>query len=152
MFVGNEGFLDMEAFPFTEAEWADVKDATLLVINATLSDDRVLHASHRIGLFDVLEALKTRYGNHPVLLETKADFTADDEECTELYLRAIHIAEEYSLPTLSIRLSLSRLLLDGDNILDAKKQLLVCEGELDQGDPYERASWEEMINELKHTR
>lgn len=48
----------MEEFPFTEVEWAAVKDAGLPVVNAALADDPVLHASHLARLLDVLAGLR----------------------------------------------------------------------------------------------
>jgi hypothetical protein len=71
-------FCGVEAFPFTESEWASVQEAALLVVNAALVEDPVLRASHVSGLFDVLVDLRVRHGEHPVLLETQADFAEDD--------------------------------------------------------------------------
>jgi hypothetical protein len=36
----------VEPFPFTEAEWAAVKDATLRVVNAELAENPALRTSH----------------------------------------------------------------------------------------------------------
>jgi hypothetical protein len=42
---GGGGFRDMEAFPFTVAEWHRVKEAARPVVNATFAEDEVLRAS-----------------------------------------------------------------------------------------------------------
>jgi hypothetical protein len=135
----------VEAFPFTEAEWAAVSEAALPVVNATLADDAVLRASHLVELLDVLARLRSRHGNHSVLLETEADFVEDEAERLALYQRAVSIAVAHGLPTLSIRLSLAGLLLEMGQQGAARAELLACEGELCDGDDSERASWTELV-------
>jgi hypothetical protein len=100
------------AFPFTNAEWDVVQRAALPLVNATFAEDDVLRASCFSELKEVLGELRSRHGNHPVLLETEADFTEDDAERAAIYRKAITIATEHELPTLTIRLSLARELLD----------------------------------------
>lgn len=139
----------MEAFPFTEAEWAAVREAARPVVNAWLAEDTVLRASHLVGLLDVLAGLRARHGDHPVLLETEADFTEDDAERVARYRRAAEIAAAHGLPTLSIRLSLARVLLDSGEQGAALAGLLACEGELVEGDESERASWVELVAEAR---
>ena len=135
----------MKAFPFTEAEWAAVGEAALPVVNATLADDAVLRVSHLVKLLDVLARLRARHGDHPVLLETEADFAEDDAERLTLYQRAVSTAVAHGLPTLSIRLSLAGLLLEMGQRGAARDELLACEGELWDGDDSERASWAELV-------
>ena len=134
----------MEAFPFTEAEWEAVKDAALPVVNAGLADDPVPRASHLVGLLDVLARLRTRHGDHPVLLETQADFAEGDAERVALYRRAAGIASAHGLPTLSIRLSLAELLLELGRPVEAGDELVACQHELPNGDESDRASWAEL--------
>lgn len=139
----------MEAFPFTEAEWATVREAALPVVNAGLADDPVLRASHLNGLLDVLAGLQARHGDHPALLETLADFAEDDAERIALYRRAAAIAAGHDLPTLSIRLSLARVLLDAGEPGTALAELLACKGELGEGDDSDRASWAALVAEAR---
>lgn len=139
----------MKAFPFTEAEWNAVSDAALPVVNAGLAGDEVLGASHLLGLLDVLAGLRARYGDHPILLETEADFTEDDAERLGLYQRAVGIAVANDLPTLSIRLSLARLLELGQT-QQAAAELTACKRELPDADPSESASWSELAVEASH--
>lgn len=53
--------------------------ASLAIVNATFADDRVLAASAFVELRAVLRDLRTRYGDHPVLAETEADFASAGE-------------------------------------------------------------------------
>jgi hypothetical protein len=53
--VINGGRRGVEAFPFTEAEWAAVNDAVLPVVNATLTDDTAVRASPLVRLGICLE-------------------------------------------------------------------------------------------------
>jgi hypothetical protein len=137
----------VEVFPFTEVEWAALSDAALPVVNAGLAGDEVLGATHLVGLLDVLAGLRARYGDHPVLLETEADFTKDDAERVGLYRRAVGIAVAHGLPTLSIRLSLARVLLELGRPQEAAAELSACERELPDGDESERSSWSELAAE-----
>lgn len=147
--VGGGGLGEVEAWPFSELEWQAVRDAALPVINASLAGDAILEASHLGGLLDVLADLRARYGDHPVLLETEADFTEDDSESAALYQRAVGIAEANGIQTLSIRLSLARVLLDLNRPADAAAELLACEGELPGGDEFDQVAWLELVTETK---
>ncbi len=139
----------MEAFPFTKAEWDAVSHAALPVVNAGLADDDVLRASHLVGLLDVLAQLRARYGDHPVLLETEADFLEDHGQRLALYQQAVCNAVANGLPTLSIRLSLARLLLEMGRQSAARDELLACEGEVCEGDASERAEWAGLVAQSK---
>ena len=102
----------MEEFPFTEAEWATAREAIWGIVKAGSIEDTVVEASCLVELLEVLTTLRKRYGDHPVLLETEADFIDDESERIELYQRAIDIAIEEGLPTETIRESLIRLRLN----------------------------------------
>lgn len=135
----------MDPWPFTKAEWADVGDAALPVVNAGLAEDAVLRASHLIGLLDVLDGLRAKHGDHPVLLETEADFIKEDDERLTLYRRAVSVAEANDIQTLSIRLSLAQLLIDMGEPAAARSELLACEAELSVvGDASDRTEWAEL--------
>ncbi len=140
----------MEAFPFTVYEWATLSDAVLLVVNAGLAKDATLRAYYLVGLVDVLDSLRARHGNHPVLLETEGDFTEDDGERIALYQEAVGTASVHGLPTLSIRLSLAEVLLELGRPLEAAEELWACESELTGGDESEQASWSELAEKARH--
>jgi hypothetical protein len=137
----------MEAFPFTQAECVAVSDEALPIVNAGMADDAVVRASHLAGLLDALAGLRVRHGDHPVLLETEADFTEDDGERILLYQQAARIAVANALPTLSIRLSLALLLLDLGRRTAAREELLACETEVSKGDESDRKSWVNLLAE-----
>ena len=135
----------MEPFPFTEAEWETVRGASLNLLNATFANDSALAESFCAELFAVLGDLRLHHGEHPVLLETQADFTDDDFERAALYRRAITLAEANDIRTLSIRLSFARVLLDLDRKQAARVELLACEHELPRGDDSDRPDWAELL-------
>jgi len=83
----------MKAFPFDPLEWQKVGDVAHSLVNASLADDSILHASLFAELLGVLEGLRQRYGEHPVLLETAADFCDDLVPQLDLYRSAIRLAE-----------------------------------------------------------
>jgi len=99
----------MLEFPFTQDEWHEVSQHTLAVLNATLMDDEVLRSSKFVELQELLGAMRAKYGAHPVLLETEADFCDDPDQSLELYQAALAIARREGLPTDSIQDELSRL-------------------------------------------
>lgn len=135
----------MDSFPFSQSEWTAVKEAARPVVNACLADDDVLNASHLVRLLEVLAGLRSRYGAHPILLETEADFTEDDLRRTKLYRRAATIADAHGLPTLSIRLSLVPLLLEAGNADAARSELQACAGEVHSADESDRRSWGDLV-------
>lgn len=135
----------MDQFPFTAAEWKAVSDAGLQIANATFMDDSVLHASRLNDLLDVLSELREKYGDHPILLETEADFIHDDDhEQIALYRRAVSIAETHQLETLSIRIALARVLIETGGRAVALQELLACEAELPDADDGETRDWYEL--------
>lgn len=133
-------------WPFSESERNAVSEAALPVVNAGLVHDAVLRASCLLGLLDVLAGLRERHGEHPALLETEADFAEDDAERIALYRRAVSLAEANGIQTLTIRLSLSRVLLETGQRESALDELRACEGELTEvGDDSDRAEWTELF-------
>ena len=135
----------MEAFPFTEAEWQAVRDAAHFVVNAAMGEDPEVEASHLIELLDVLGNLRKCHGEHPILLETAADFAEEDDERLLLYQQAARVAAANGLSTLSIRLSLAELLVDLDQMGAARDELLACESELLTGAESDRIRWHELL-------
>jgi hypothetical protein len=139
----------MDLFPFTQADWQRVQEASLAVTNARLADDAVLSKSWFAELATVLEGLRERYGDHPILLETEADFADDPSTQLELYRSAIRLAEQNALPTLTIRISLARVLIeDFADPKQAKKELAACQVELSQNaDESEKKEWRELMHD-----
>ncbi len=138
----------MEAFPFTDAEWEPLKDLADSILNAHSADDEVLWASLRLEMLDLLGGLQKRHGDHPVLLETMADYMEDAAERIPLYRRAAEIAEAHGLPTLSIRLALTNVLVHdlGDSVA-ALEELHGCGSDAPDGCEIERREWASLLAE-----
>ena len=136
----------MADFPYSKAEWARVSEAARTVLNATFADDKVLRASGFAELRRVLSELRQRYGEHPVLLETEADFTDEPYQRVRVYHQAIALALASGWPTYSIRISLARVLLeDIEDAWQASHELSACRAEVaTRADDYEREQWEEL--------
>jgi hypothetical protein len=144
----------MDSFPFTNEEWLQVKESALTVLNASLAEDDVLRSSHEEELHCVLSQLKVKYGNHPVLLETEADYCDDPATQRDLYQQAIRQAESGQLATYTIRISLASVLLQDFNQPDqALAELLACQAELEPyADDSERREWTELVEECKRVK
>jgi hypothetical protein len=141
----------MVSFPFTQSEWQRVQDASTPLVNATLADDNVLHASLLEELLVVLGELRERYGEHPILLETEADFCDDPVLQRDIYRRAIELAEPNGLPTFTIRMSIASLLLEHFNDpKQAETALAACKAEvLQHADRYEKREWMELMRRCR---
>ena len=138
----------MEAFPFTDAEWDSLKPLAESILNASRADDDVLVASLKLDMLDQLEALRARHGDHPVLLETIADYTEDAAERATLYRRAMELAEAYGLPTLSIRLALAGVLIhDLGSSAAALDELHACGSDAPDGCEIERREWASLLED-----
>jgi hypothetical protein len=137
----------MDVFPFSAEEWRRVEEAALSVTNASLANDGAVRASHFQSLMEVLDDLRKCHGEHPVLRETEADFLDDPVLQRHTYRLAIQLAERNGLPTLSIRISLSRVLLeDFRDPKQAADELAVCRCELSQtADSTETQEWSELM-------
>jgi hypothetical protein len=149
-----EKYVPMDIFPFTQADWQRVNAAANAVTNATLTDDAVLYASKYSELEAVLEDLRERYGDHPILLETQADFHDAPSLQLDLYRSAIRLAEQNALPTLTIRLSLASLLLEEfADPKQAKKDLAACHSELSRyANESEKNEWRELMSKCREEK
>lgn len=120
-----------DPFPFSDTEW-----------------DRVKHSQTRRDLFRILEELRRKYGDHPVLLETEADFTKDKRRRRALYEQAIQAALAGGLDTFSIRTAFAwDLIWDFGEREQARKELLACEHELARADDSDREFWQSALAE-----
>jgi hypothetical protein len=137
----------MDDFPFDADEWAAVAEASSAVVNATILEDDVLRESRFAELQLILQTLSERYGEHPVLIETEADFTNDAACRRRLYVKAVSLAELNCLPTYTIRISLASLLRQEFNEPEtARNELLACENEvMTQGDKSQQDEWQELV-------
>ena len=141
----------MEAFPFSQSEWQKVQSVSCSIVNASAMNDDVLMDSSFAELVIILDELRERHGNHPILLETRADFCGDPLLKLDLYRSAIHLAEDNNLQTFTIRLSLAEVLLERFNDrVQAARELSACESEIiTKADDSERQTWAELIKQCK---
>jgi hypothetical protein len=144
----------MEPFPFTEEEWSEVGSATLAVTNATLADDHVLRDSAYLDLEDVIHKLCKKYGDHPVLLETLADFESDPALRIRQYQHAIRQAEQFELPTVTIRLALATDLIEEfGSSSEARRELMECKSELaGHDDKSDIETWSRVMRKCEQPR
>ncbi|MDY3558535.1 hypothetical protein R5W23_005655 [Gemmata sp. JC673] len=140
----------MEAFPFTSAEWDPLEDLADSILNASSYKDDALAESLRLELLERLAALRARHGDHPVLLETAADYTEAAAERAVLYRRAVEIAEAHGLPTLSIRTSFAPVLVKLGEPAAALEELQACGREAVSGDADEREGWFWELKDVPH--
>jgi hypothetical protein len=139
----------MEEFPFTIEDWERLREPASSIIYASFAlNDETLRASAFVELQEVLNELRAMYGEHPVLLETEADFARVPELSIPLYRVAIELAVQHNLRTLSIRLALARTLGIIDQYDAAMHELTRCQGELLDASDDERESWTDQIAEL----
>jgi hypothetical protein len=142
----------MEAFPFTKEEWASIMEVTHAIVNASAAEDDVLQASCFEELRCVLAALQDKYGAHPILLETEADFADEPSECVALYEQAKQGALAGGLRTYTIRISMARVLVEemGDRAR-ALEELLACREEvMAYADDFERGEWQDLHDKCAH--
>ena len=136
----------MERFPFTKREWRVVRDAAREVADATTGGLPSRRAARLADFKTALNALRDKHGEHPALLETEADFTTDPPTAVALYRRAEELAAANGLPTLSIRISLARLLVeDLGQPAAARVALVACEPELAAAGVIESECWKELM-------
>ena len=138
----------MDEFPFTEEEWEQVSQSGMAIGSASMMDDAALGASHFVELQAVLHDLRKRYGRHPVLLETEADFCHDPGASCALYAEALQIARDNQLPLASICISYASTLIDRtDDFTYAKQLLELCRAEALQEESLKR-EWDELNNRV----
>jgi hypothetical protein len=73
-------------------DWDAVHALACDVANAAVADDDVLLASKNAALLDLLFKLKEKYGDHPAILATIADYLDDPDDRRALYTKALSIA------------------------------------------------------------
>jgi hypothetical protein len=136
----------VDRFPFSKREWRVVRDAAREVADATAGALPSRRAARWADFKSALDGLRNKYGEHPALLETEADFTSDAPAAVALYRRAEELAAANTLPTLSIRISMARLLVeDLAQPGAARAALVACETELSEAGPIETECWKELM-------
>ncbi|MEQ8785244.1 MAG: hypothetical protein RIC55_03060 [Pirellulaceae bacterium] len=137
----------MQEFPFSADEWDAVTASGNRLVNATLADDSVLRDVLLREFFELLAQLRARHGEHPVLLETEADYLDDPLERKHRYEAALRLARENHLPTFTICIFFAQLLMDEfDDVHRAAEILASCRDEIERdADPYYRGEWTQLV-------
>ena len=78
----------------TQAAWVEVHQKACDIANAAMMEDDVLVASHRIAMFDILDALEREFGQHPAIIATRADYVEDIASKRKLFAEALAVARE----------------------------------------------------------
>lgn len=103
-------------------------------------------SENRDKLQRVLAALYEKYGEHPVLIETEADWLFDSPfKKLSRFRRAEYVAQTNGLPTYSIRLSIAELYLTLDKASEAIEAIRDCESELPNIPTYEQDKWHRLL-------
>jgi hypothetical protein len=132
--------------PFTAGEWDAVRWAAKAVMDAAQAEDPARRAARFGDLRSILTELRGRHGNHPLLWETEADFAPDSEGAAELYRRAEAAALAAEMPTISIRVSLARVLIEELSQLGKARQILLsCRDELPDAREADCAAWSALL-------
>jgi hypothetical protein len=137
---------DPRRSPLAPDELYAVRGAARAVSRAAQAGDVEGRTARFADLRAVLAEVRRRRGDHPVLWELEADFTSDPGAAADLYRRAETAAAEAGLPTLSVRLSLARLLLKELGCPGkARTALLACSEELPAATDKQAAAWEQLL-------
>jgi len=137
----------MDPWPFEDEDWEEVERLNWRAFEAVRAEDDIVRESIRQEMLDKLRELEDKYGEHPVLLETRADNTRDAREQLRLYRRALELAVEHGHDTLTIRIWLAELLLDGFGEADQARQVLK-DGEDEFLDPDQEPEWASKFAEV----
>jgi hypothetical protein len=132
--------------PFTAGEWDAIRWAAGAITEAAQANDPDGRAARFADLQSLLLELRDRHGNHPLLWETEADFTPDAEAAADLYRHAEELAVAGDLPTLSIRVSLARVLAEElSRPTEARDALLACREELPWAREADCVAWATLL-------
>jgi hypothetical protein len=108
--LGVRGFVD--PWPFHDEDWKAWEAISRRYVEAVFAEDYVIADSISREMYDKMIEMERKYGEHPWILEHKADFTENPEEKLALYWRALELAVKHRHSTLTIRMWLADLLLD----------------------------------------
>jgi hypothetical protein len=132
--------------PYSAEEWDAIQWAAGAVTAAAQAGDPEARAARFADFQSILNEVRQRHGHHPILWELEADFTTDPRAAAELYVRAERAADDMRRSTVSIRLSLARLLVDEMGQPEgAKLTLQSCIDELPHATNAQCAVWAELL-------
>ena len=73
----------------SDADWDRVKELAVAIVNAT-QDDEEGGEEETIALMGFLDGLEAKYGPHPGILSTRADFLSDPDEAVAAARAGLH--------------------------------------------------------------
>ncbi|HEY5892303.1 MAG TPA: hypothetical protein VIT91_03640 [Chthoniobacterales bacterium] len=76
-------------------DWDRVHQAACDIVNAYTMGDEILGQSKRERLFDVLDELEEKYGEHPSIIATRGDFSENRDEAMACFQKALKLARFY---------------------------------------------------------
>jgi hypothetical protein len=136
--------------PYSAEEWDAIQWAAGAVTRAAQAGDSEARAARFADFQSILNEVRQRHGNHPVLWELEADFTVEPRAAAELYVRAERAADALGRSTVSIRLALARLLVDEMGHPEgAKLTLQSCIDELPRATNAQCAIWAELLSKCE---
>ena len=132
--------------PYSAEEWDAIQWAARAVTRAAQAGDPEGRAARFADFQSILTEVRQRHGHHPVLWELEGDFTTDPRAAAELYVRAERASEAMGRSTVTVRLSLARLLVDEMGQPEgAKLTLQSCIDELPRATNAQCALWAELL-------
>jgi len=132
-------------FPYTADEGNRIVEIARHLVNAGLAHDELRRAKQLAELRQYLDELIGKYGEHPILIETQADYADTFEESMALYEKAKTDSKSMGLPLLSICLSMALLVLnERDGKSRALELLQECQDEVCNANEYELWKIEEI--------
>lgn len=92
------------------ADWGRLRSLTETIMSAIASGDPELEDSLNLQITDLLEEMRTRFGDLPLLLETRGDFEQDDNKAIEFYRLAMSAPTKHGDDRASLRIALAHRL------------------------------------------
>lgn len=77
-----------------KSDWDSVHETVCEFVNATLAEDDIIAESRNEALMVLFKSLKEKYGDHPSIIATEADFMDDDEQRLAIYKKALEIVKK----------------------------------------------------------
>lgn len=136
--------------PYSADEWDAIQWAARAVTGAARDGDPAARAARFADLQAILTEVRGRHGNHPILWELEADFTPDPRAAADLYVRAERASEAMGRSTLTVRLSLARVLVEElAQPEGAKLTLQSCIDDLPNATEAQCALWAQLLAECE---
>ena len=137
--------------PWSGEEWEQVIEAGFALVNATAHEHDPRYPEALEAMRSLIADLRARYGEHPILIETLADFEDGPDRRIELYGLAIERATALGRPTASIRMSLAKTLVEYcGKKEEALVQLRACADEvMRNGDEHDKNEHAELVSECE---